>query len=81
MDRTPDKGENGGNRQDPVRDTWKKLIECEERLTFLKRMIQVGIGVRELEHLGDEIRERYRSERMKSGTSHREVIELVSYEF
>ena len=77
MDRTPDKSESGGSRQDIVRDCWKKLVECEERLTFWKKMVGLGIGVRELESIGEEIRDKYRSESMKSGGSHREVIELV----
>ena len=52
MDGTPDKSEIGGSRQDLVRDAWRKLIECEERPTFWKRMVSLGIGVREIEHLG-----------------------------
>ena len=57
MDRTPDNSENGGYRQDTVRDLWRKLIECEERLTFWIKMVGLGIGVRELKHLGDDVRE------------------------
>ena len=70
MDRTPDRTDSGGNRQDIVRNVWKKLIECEERLTFWKNMVKLGIGVREVEHMCEEIREKYRSEIMKSGKSH-----------
>ena len=35
------------------------------------------MGVRELEHLGEEIREKFRSESMQGGRSEREVIMLV----
>ena len=77
MDRTPDNSESGGKRQDIVRDIWRKLVECEERLAFWRKMVALGIGVRELEHMGEEIRDKYRSESMKSGKSHREVIEFV----
>ena len=65
MNRTPDEVESGGIGQDIVRDIWKKLVECEERLCFWKKMVGMGIGVRELEHIGEEIRDKYRSESMK----------------
>ena len=74
---TPDHSDNGGRRQDIVRDAWKKLVECEERLTFWRRMNDRGVGVREVEHMGEDVREKYRSEEMKGGRSHREVIMLV----
>ena len=74
---TPDNSENGGDRQNIVRDLCRKLVECEERLTFWRKMVKLGIGGREVEHLGDDIREKYRSESYKSGKSHREIIELV----
>ena len=60
-----------------MRNIWRKLIECEERVTFWKRMIEWGVGVRELEHMGDDIKEKFRSETMKSGGREREVIMLV----
>ena len=37
--RTPEEIESGGYRQDDVRDILKKLMECEERVTFWKKMI------------------------------------------
>ena len=77
MDRTPDSSESGGKRQDIVREIWRKLVECEERLAFWRKMVALGIGVRELEYIGEDIRDKYRSESMKSGKSHREVIEFV----
>ena len=62
MNRTPDQSESGGSRQDVVRDIWRKLVECEERLTFWKKMVGMRIGVREIEHLGEDIREKYAME-------------------
>ena len=38
-----------------MRNSGKKLIECEERLTFWKNMVKLGIGVREVEHMCEEI--------------------------
>ena len=77
MNGTPELVDSGGTRQDEVRNIWRKLIECEERVSFWKRMLEGGVGVRELEHMGDEIRERFRSENMKGGRSEREVVMLV----
>ena len=76
-DRTPEEAENGGSRQDVVRNIWRKLVECEERVSFWKRMIEWGVGVRELEHIGEDIREKFRSESMQDGRSEREVVMLV----
>ena len=77
MNSTPEEIEIGGKRQDVVRDIWKKMIECEERITFWKRMIEWGVGVRELEHMGEGIKEKFRSEVMQSGKSDREVVMLL----
>ena len=74
---TPEADDIGGERQDVVRNIWKKLIECEERVKFWKRMIEWGVGIRELEHMGDGLKEKFRSESMQSGKSEREVIMLV----
>ena len=40
-------------------------------------MVGLDIGVREIEHLGDEIKEKFRSDTMKGGKSEREVIRLI----
>ena len=40
-------------------------------------MLEWGVGIRELEHMGDEIKEKFRSEKMKGGRSEREVVMLV----
>jgi len=77
MNRTPEKIEIGGERQDVVRNIWRKQIECEERVTFWKRMLEWGVGVRELEHMGDDLKEKFRSASMKEGKSEREVIMLI----
>ena len=39
---TPDESDNGGKRQDLIRDAWKKLVECEERLTFWRNINDRG---------------------------------------
>ena len=67
----------GGKRQDRVRDAWRKLVECEERGKFWDKMVGLDLGVRELEHFGEDIKEKFRSEMMKGGNSEREVIRLV----
>ena len=40
MNSAPENIEIGGKRQDVVIDIWKNMIECEERITFWKRMIE-----------------------------------------
>ena len=39
-------------------------------------MIGWGVGVRELEYLGEELRAKYRSDSMKKGGSEKEVVSL-----
>ena len=67
----------GGSRQDSVRDTWRKLVECQERIKFWRKMIGWGVGVKELEYLGEDLRAKYRSEDMKKGGSEKEVVSLA----
>ena len=72
--------EEGGNWQESkedLRKAWRKMTESEERLKFWKKMVGLDIGVRELEHIGEGIKEKFRSEAMKGGRSEREVIRLV----
>ena len=72
--------EEGGSRQDiknTLRNAWRKQIESEERLGFLKKMVGMNIGVREVEHLSEDIVEKYRSEKMKGGRSDREVVKMI----
>ena len=75
--RTPDTIENGAKRQDSVRNIWKKQIECEERVKFWRSMINCGAGVRELESIGENIKEKFRSVEMKNGGRERDVVMLV----
>ena len=67
--------EEGGGRQDSVhgstnvakdnlRDLWKKLIESEERLNFFRKMVGWELNVREIEHLGDDLNNKFKSDRM-----------------
>ena len=73
--------EEGGKGQDAVknslRNKWKKLVECEERLRFWKRMVGKGMSVRELAHIGEDIKNKFRSESMKEGNREQEVVNLV----
>ena len=72
--------EEGGKRRDSkdtVRNVWRKLVESEERLKFWKRMVGLGLGVREVEHLGEDLKQKFRSEEMRGGRRDRDVIELV----
>ena len=43
-----EEGGNGRDAKDEVRNSWRKLIESEERLNFWKRMVGLGLGVREV---------------------------------
>ena len=72
--------EAGGQRKetkDRLRNVWRKQVESEERLKFLKRMVGVNIGVRETEHIGENIVEKFRSEKMKRGESEQEIVKLI----
>ena len=40
-------------------------------------MVGLGIAVREVEHLGEDLKDKFRSERMKGGRKDREVISLI----
>ena len=80
--------EEGGGRQDSVhgstnvakdnlRDLWKKLIESEERLNFFRKMVGWELNVREIEHLGDDLNNKFKSDRMKGGRSEKVVIKTI----
>ena len=69
--------EEGGNRQDHLRNAWRKLVESEERLRFWKKMVGWEVGVREIEYLGEDLKEKSRSMQMREGQSERKVISLV----
>ena len=60
-----------------LRNGWKKLIESEERLSFFRKMVRWELQVREIEHLGESLNNKFRSERMKGARSEREVVKLV----
>ena len=60
----------GGARQetkDRLRNAWRKQIESEERLGFWRKMAGLNIGVREIEHISEDFKEKFWSERMKEG--------------
>ena len=40
-------------------------------------MVGINIGVREVENISDEIKEKYRSERMKLGQSNRDIVKMI----
>ena len=48
-----------------------------EENQILEENDRVGVGVRELEYLGEELRAKYRSDRMKKGGSEKEVVSLA----
>ena len=60
-----------------LRDEWRKLIESEERLRFFKKMVGWELEVREIEHLGEDLNHKLKSERMKSARSEKEVIRSI----
>ena len=67
MEKTPDIEEGGLGQGDTsteakncLRDKWRKLVESEERLAFFKKMIRWGLQVREIEHLGENLNNKFR---------------------
>ena len=68
--------EEGGTGQDAVttdakdilRNAWIRQVESEERLNFLKKLVGREISVREIEHLGENLNDKFRSERGKERT-------------
>ena len=51
--------------KDVLRDLWRKLNNSEERLCFFCRMFGRALEMRDIEHLGEEINDKFKSERMK----------------
>ena len=81
---TPGREEGGMRQSEEVikakndfRDGWRKLVESEERLKFFKRMVGWNLEVREIEHLGEDLNNKFRSERMRNAKSEKEVIGLI----
>ena len=62
-----EEGGDGQGSKDRLRNAWRKMIESEERLRFWKNMVGLDLGVRETEHLSEDIKEKFRSEAMKGG--------------
>ena len=56
-----EEGGNGRESKDKLRNSWRKMIESEERLKFWKNMVGLELGVREIENLGDDIKQKFRS--------------------
>ena len=50
----------GQESKNRLRNAWRKMIESEERLKFWKNMVGLDIGVREVEHLSGDIKEKFR---------------------
>ena len=70
----------GGTRQetkDKLRNAWKRQIESEERLSFWRRMVGMNIGVREVENISEDFKEKFRSEKMKGGKSDRQIVGMM----
>ena len=63
--------------RDTLRDLWRKLIESEERLKFFRKMVGWGLSVREIEHLGDDLNSKFRSETMKWGHSEKVIVNAI----
>ena len=55
--------------RDSLRNVWRKQVESEERLKFLRKLVGREISVREIEHLRDELNDKFKSENMKGGRS------------
>ena len=63
--------------KDELRDEWKRLVEFEERLRFWKQMVGWKLCLRELAHIGEELKSKFRSKSMKGGSQEKEVIQLM----
>ena len=53
------------------------MIECEVRLRFWKQMVGWIFCVRELAHLGEDLKNKFNSESMKGGSKDNEVTQLM----
>ena len=60
--------------KDDLRNGWRKLVESEERFKFFKKMVGWNLEVREI---GDDINQKFRSEKMREARSEKEVIRLI----
>ena len=77
--------EEGGLRQDSdttsardtLRDRRRRLIESEERLKFFRKMVGWELTVRDIEHFGDDLNSKFRSETMREGRSEKVVIKKI----
>ena len=65
------------NAKDDLRDRWRRLIESEERLNFFRKLVGWGLEVREIEHLGEGLHEKFKSEKMKGGRSEKVVVKSI----
>ena len=54
--------------------TWSLVATCEERIVMMKKLIQMDLGVAEVEELGINIRSKLKSTFFKNN-----YFELVSY--
>ena len=67
--------EEGGQRKDTdddvktakdnLRDIWRKLVMSEERLNFFRKMVGWDLEVRDIEHLREDLHNKFKSEKMK----------------
>ena len=51
--------------KDDLRNGWKKLVDSEERLCFFKKMVGLNLQVREIEHFGEDLNSKFRSEKIR----------------
>ena len=63
--------------KDVLRGSWRKLVDSEERLRFFKYMVGRELEVRDIEHFGDDLNEKFKSEKMRGGRSERAVIKAI----
>ena len=67
----------GGRRQDRVRDSWRRQIESEERIKFFKQMVGLDLSLREIQHIGDDLNEKFRSDVMREKRQANGVIREI----
>ena len=65
----------GGIGQDRVKERWHKLVESEARVSFWGELVRLKVGNRELENIGENLHEHFRSKIMLDSGKERKLVE------
>ena len=64
-----------GERQDRVKEKWKKLVESEARVKYWGELVRMGAGTKELELIGESLHQKFRSIEMQNKKDERWLVE------